>query len=77
MMIPSACEHRGMSIDPNAGLADRLVETVLVRFVIKRSGELVQGEVVSVGGETIGRFRDWPQVSQVISAWAARARIDE
>jgi len=39
--------------------------------------EVRSAEVVSVSGEPIGRFRDWPQVSLVIRVWAARARSDD
>jgi hypothetical protein len=65
-----------MLMDENAGLADRLPVATLLRLVLDRGGELIQGEVVTMRGESLGRFRDWLQANRVIRAWALREGRD-
>jgi hypothetical protein len=43
--------------------------TVLLRMLVSRSGRLVQGEVISLEEEVLGRFRDWDEAVSVIRSW--------
>jgi hypothetical protein len=46
--------------------------TVIVRMVVAPTGALIQGEVISLDNELVGRFRDWEGAVAVIRAWLAR-----
>ncbi len=74
MMVRNPCsgDHRVVRMDEDSGPTDRRLVTLLLRLLLDREGEVVQGEVVSVRGESIGRFRRWREATRVIQTWAQR-----
>jgi hypothetical protein len=43
--------------------------TVLLRLLVTGSGQLIQGEVVSLDQRSLGHFRRWQEAVRVIRSW--------
>lgn len=56
------------SISQNT-LSDHRPITFVVRLVVDRRDQLVYGEVVDSEGTTLGRFREWDALPNLLRAW--------
>ena len=50
-------------------LANKRHITLILRLAIDKDDQLVYGELVDLGGVSIGRFVEWPKLAQVIQTW--------
>jgi len=67
--------RRGTRVSPTAPrehLADHRNVTVLVRLVVEPSGQLVHGELVDLHGESLGYFKDWARLNELLQLRLAK-----
>lgn len=61
-------------MDENIGVSSQRSVTIILRLLVGKDGEIVQGQIVSVRGESAGWFRTWPEAERAIRASARRER---
>jgi hypothetical protein len=58
-------------------LAEKRYLTVIVRLVVDKRGQVVQGEVVDLQARLLGRFAGWRGLTRTMRAWLARQEDQE
>ena len=50
-------------------LGDKRHVTLILRLAIDKDGRLARGELINLSGVVMGRFIEWPKLTQMIQAW--------
>ncbi|HRQ40323.1 MAG TPA: hypothetical protein PLD25_20620 [Chloroflexota bacterium] len=58
-------------------LADKRHMTLILRLAIDKENQLVHGELVNLRGVVIGRFMEWPKLTQMIQTWISNQDDDQ
>ena len=58
-------------------LADKRQVVLILRLTIDGRGHFMHGEVVDLDGKPIGRYVEWPKLTDLVRVWLARQEEDD